>query len=281
VNVVETSTMPGDLMDFIDNNEYRTKRWQKTLAELGLPPIPAALLPIDGWEPYAKSNGPTFVMSRDVERNRFLQLNWYKREHNRLLKESQHKRVWKALTAAENAVTHMREYLTRVNLPLVYSTVARTRGRFSRIDWNEAVSEGQIGLMRAINGYDTSFGVKFSTYSVRIVLNCLMSAAQKRQKQTARLATVEIPEQFSGDDGTTVAEDHELGFALETLKAVMNGNLARLTHVEQTVIRMRFGPEKVTLETVGEQIGVSKERIRQIQNAALAKLRAALTERDV
>jgi DNA-directed RNA polymerase sigma subunit (sigma70/sigma32) len=62
----------------------------------------------------------------------------------------------------------------------------------------------------------------------------------------------------------------------------MEHNEADLTSVEQTVISHRFGigaPAEtvpLTLEQVGQIIGVTKERVRQIQNKALAKLRATI-----
>jgi RNA polymerase sigma factor (sigma-70 family) len=78
------------------------------------------------------------------------------------------------------------------------------------------------------------------------------------------------------------------GDCVDELKSILGQNLADLTDVEQTVIRARFAlearaadadvPRVKTLEQVGEMIGVTKERVRQIQNKALAKLRTALDQ---
>src|SRR5262249_30281477 len=78
-------------------------------------------------------------------------------------------------------------------------------------------------------------------------------------------------------------ETEEVG-CLEELKTILGRNLANLNDVERAVIRARFAldepdPETTrakTLEQVGEMIGVTKERVRQIQNKALGKLRAVL-----
>jgi RNA polymerase primary sigma factor len=70
---------------------------------------------------------------------------------------------------------------------------------------------------------------------------------------------------------------------IDELKAIVSANLAELSDVEATVIRRRFnweqeGDSPLTLEEVGQIIGVTKERVRQIQNKALAKIRTVLEE---
>ncbi len=62
----------------------------------------------------------------------------------------------------------------------------------------------------------------------------------------------------------------------QLLKEHMNSVLALLTPREQKILRMRFGMDdgrQHTLEEVGQEFGVTRERIRQIEAKALAKLR--------
>jgi RNA polymerase primary sigma factor len=74
---------------------------------------------------------------------------------------------------------------------------------------------------------------------------------------------------------------------VDELKEILLRNLADLSEVERTVIRERFALATVagetqapkTLEQVGVIIGVTKERVRQIQNKALQKIRTALEEK--
>jgi RNA polymerase primary sigma factor len=70
---------------------------------------------------------------------------------------------------------------------------------------------------------------------------------------------------------------------IDELKAIVERNLADLSTVEETVIRRRFNWEQdedhpLTLEEVGRIIGVTKERVRQIQNKALIKIRSVMEE---
>ncbi len=68
---------------------------------------------------------------------------------------------------------------------------------------------------------------------------------------------------------------------MEELKAIVDRNLADLSNIEQTVIYRRFNwnqtdESPLTLEKVGRLIGVTKERVRQIQNKALSKIRGVM-----
>ncbi len=70
---------------------------------------------------------------------------------------------------------------------------------------------------------------------------------------------------------------------IDELKTIVDRNMADLSDVEQTVIRRRFNWQEaestpLTLEEVGKIIGVTKERVRQIQNKALAKIKAVMEE---
>ena len=70
---------------------------------------------------------------------------------------------------------------------------------------------------------------------------------------------------------------------IDELKQIVNRNLADLSATEQTVLRRRFNweqaeEEPLTLEEVGKIIGVTKERVRQIQNKALMKIRKLMED---
>ena len=69
----------------------------------------------------------------------------------------------------------------------------------------------------------------------------------------------------------------------ETDTSLVRGVLATLTERESAILSLRFGLEDgrpKTLEEVGERMGVTRERIRQIQEEALKKLRTGMEERE-
>src|SRR4029079_10366144 len=70
---------------------------------------------------------------------------------------------------------------------------------------------------------------------------------------------------------------------IDELKQIVERNLADLSDTEQTVIRRRFNWQQaeehpLTLEEVGQIIGVTKERVRQIENKALLKIKSVMEE---
>jgi len=75
---------------------------------------------------------------------------------------------------------------------------------------------------------------------------------------------------------------HEMAHAesVQELQAILADNRADLTDLEETIVRERFaldnGEKKRTLAEVGEKVGLTNERVRQVQNVALGKLRTTL-----
>ena len=98
---------------------------------------------------------------------------------------------------------------------------------------------------------------------------------------------VRFPVEFEPDmeqsDWQDKRRDEVEDDCIDELKAIVDRNLADLSNVEQTVIRRRFNWQQaddapLTLEEVGKIIGVTKERVRQIQNKALAKIRSVMED---
>ena len=72
----------------------------------------------------------------------------------------------------------------------------------------------------------------------------------------------------------------------DEVQTIIKSNLAELSDIELSVVQMRFSLRDdqlapMTLKQVGARLGLTKERIRQIQNQALAKLRVVAEERLV
>ena len=78
--------------------------------------------------------------------------------------------------------------------------------------------------------------------------------------------------------------DEAAGLALDTDRrtAWLNEALTELSERERRIVReRRLAEEAATLEALGDRLGISKERVRQIESRAIEKLRAALTKRHV
>jgi RNA polymerase sigma factor (sigma-70 family) len=173
----------------------------------------------------------------------------------------------------------IREQIAETNLALVLAMAKRTR--MSEVDFADLVSEGNMALLRAVDKFDAGRGYKFSTYACRAILKAFSRQGMKLSKYRQRFPTDFDPKlersNFLETKRTSFEKD-----AAEEVKRIVLENRADLTDVERTVIEHRFGLESaegekpMTLEQVGQIIGVTKERVRQIQNKAMEKIRLQL-----
>jgi RNA polymerase sigma factor (sigma-70 family) len=181
-------------------------------------------------------------------------------------------------------VLSTRSVIVRLNMPLVLAMAKRTR--LTNIDFNEMISEGNMALLRSVEKFDCSRGYKFSTYSCRAILKAFSRVAMRASRYRGQFPTAFDP----GMERSDYLERCREGIAddcVDELKEILLKNTAELSSVERTVIRERFAlgitdtgqpATPKTLEQVGCIIGVTKERVRQIQNNALKKIRGALED---
>jgi RNA polymerase sigma factor (sigma-70 family) len=228
--------------------------------------------------------GAPQLMKAPEERLMFLRYNYSKKR----LQELQKKIASSGLTAERaqdflewhRKFEHFREYLVRTNLALVLAMAKRTR--LGDVDFAEVVSEGNMALLRAVDKFSIDRGFKFSTYACRAILKAFSRTAMKSSKHRTRFP-VEFEPDLEKSDWADRRRDQVKDDCIDELKAIVDRNLADLSNVEQTVIRRRFNWQQaeespMTLEEVGKIIGVTKERVRQIQNKALAKIRVVMED---
>jgi RNA polymerase primary sigma factor len=204
----------------------------------------------------------------------------------------------------------------------------------------DVISEGNIGLMTAVDRFDPSKGAKLSTYAAwwikqsikralsnqgktirlpvhlgdkiskmrRVALQMSeelgreptddelaeevgIASAKVSQLKTASIRPSSLEAPISDDDLTEFGEsvgDEEARTPFELLRDKdLQNNIGGLLEVldarEKKIISQRFGFDggaRKTLNEIGKKLGVSRERIRQLENIALSKLRRALSQRD-
>ncbi|MCU0688943.1 MAG: sigma-70 family RNA polymerase sigma factor [Phycisphaerales bacterium] len=173
----------------------------------------------------------------------------------------------------------IREQIANTNLALVLAMAKRAR--MSEVDFADLVSEGNMALLRAVDKFDAGRGYKFSTYACRAILKAFSRQGMKLSKYRQRFPTDFDPKLEKSNFLETKRATFEKDLAGEVKRIVLE-NRCELTDVERTVIEHRFGLESgeldkpMTLEQVGQIIGVTKERVRQIQNKAMEKIRVEL-----
>jgi RNA polymerase primary sigma factor/RNA polymerase sigma factor len=138
-------------------------------------------------------------------------------------------------------------------------------------------------LIRAVEKFDFSRGNKFSTYASWAIMKNFARSIPDEFKHRDRFRT-------SSDEAFAVQQDTRSNqmaaeLALQQTKSQISKILHHLDQREQEVIIRRFGldyqQKPLTLKEVGETLGVTKERIRQLETRALTKLRQVANREHV
>lgn len=167
----------------------------------------------------------------------------------------------------------VRNTLIRSNLRLVISVIKKYVR--ANVDFSELISDGNISLMRAIDTFDFSRGFKFSTYAYWALRKNFSRTIPAEYSRRERFRTG-IEKAFDGaidDRADECKQEQTRAQQRETVDRI----LGRLNERERTILICRFGlrpgAEPQTLEQVSARQGVTKERVRQLEQRALEKLR--------
>jgi RNA polymerase primary sigma factor len=234
---------------------------------------------------------------------------------------------------------YAREHMVKANLRLVVNIARGYLGKGLSLE--DLIEEGNLGLMRAVEGYDGMMETRFSTYASYWIKQSIRRAVMNNGKPirlpaymvsllskwrrvstilTERLGRTPTPEEIGKalrlskkkvgivtkairvNNLTPRAEaPEEEGFVIDDvltderirppddvlgeaddLERIF-ARIGQLDDREASVIRMRFGLEPyspMTLREIGENLGLTRERVRQLESLALAKLVDTLVDRE-
>ena len=279
-------------MDYMDSPEFRKSGAEKNIYEI---PVAIRFADVSWYRPLmANSTGgkqverkakksDSVLLTAAQERVIFLQYN-YARFRVRQMQDALNQQSPSTEQAREILRWHkmakgFRSQIAEINLALVLAMAKRVP--LGESDFGDLIGEGNMALMRAVDKFDCGRGFKFSTYGCRAILKAFSRFGIKLQKHRQRFPSEFDPQFEKSNHLEVVRAEHEKDSAAE-VRYMITRNSADLTDIEQKVILHRFGLDGVapqvqlTLEQVGQMIGVTKERVRQIQNKALEKLKDAL-----
>jgi RNA polymerase primary sigma factor len=227
----------------------------------------------------------------------------------------------------EDGDSEARDHLVRANLRLVVNLARHYAGR--GLCMEDLIAEGNLGLLRAAEGYDPSMETRFSTYAAYWVKQSMRRALTTKAGSVHlpaymatmlskwRRASTELREELKREP-TPEEVAAKLGLSPKRLKVIQKamrihgvvreeggpalaglaggdapdsrmssaeemsqvlGLVAGMEKREAAVLRMRFGldgEQPRTLQEIGDQLGLTRERVRQIEAEALRNLRERL-----
>ena len=260
-------------------------------------------------------------------------LETYLREINEtaLLSAEEEKELSNRITAGDGSA---RDRMVRANLRLVVNIARAYTNKGLPIQ--DLIEEGNLGLLRAVEGFDPDMNTRFSTYASywikqsikRALINSaktiripasMVELLSKWRRATAKLdgelgrpptqeevaKELQLPKkklsivktaihlynmtpQTDEDDGgwtmsDMIADERQKGPEVEMVDADNLKHVYRMLDTmdprEATILRMRFGlddAEPRTLKEIGESLGLTRERVRQIESEALKRLAKGL-----
>ncbi len=149
---------------------------------------------------------------------------------------------------------------------LVHAFIQRQGG--GDLCYEEALQAGRIGLWHAIQGYDPVRGTTFSTYAWVAIYRHV----HRRAKELSRDSDVAVQEMAASRVIPDPAAELDRKLRLDALHDLVN---QLPSHLQQVIVgRYGLGEHPpCTLKELGEEMGLSGERVRQLQQEALAWLR--------
>ena len=176
----------------------------------------------------------------------------------------------------------IKKMIIEANLRLVVSVASKhVSGRASLLD---LVGEGNVSLMRAVEKFDYTKGFRFGTYASWAIAKGYarkMPARTARSRKAKAASLADIHRDLRTKDAADFAAIER---ARQSLAQVIRDELGDR---EQYIILNRFGPvglpikkKTKSLKQIGEDLGLTKERVRQIELLALQKLRQSLSARE-
>jgi len=170
--------------------------------------------------------------------------------------------------------------LISANLRLVVSVVKKY-GAGSLLSFNELVSDGNVSLMKAVEKFDYTTGNRFSTYATWALYRNFARTIPDERKRVERFRPGDVSLLELKQDHRSSPIQAERAYAEQTSQ--VKRFMGELNERERKIVEMRYGFGSVdskpqTLRQVGKNMGVTKERVRQIEMRALEKLRRIAEE---
>ncbi len=287
VNEMRATSIMDLPLDYIDSPEFHRRGADKKILESEMPQVELRqrkIRPPAGLPRYLASLYEVPLLTREQEYYLFRKMNYLKFKALRLREQldSTHPRSTEMdeIEQMYEESVQAKNDIVQANLRLVVSIAKRHVN--GNDDFFQLISDGNMSLIRAAEKFDYSRGNKFSTYASWAIMKNFARSIPDEFKQRDRFRPT------SEEIFLSTADQRPDRYTLENAHTLRQQQVSRilqsLDEREQKIIISRFGlnyeNEPLTLKEVGSELGVTKERIRQIESRALHKLRLAAQQEN-
>lgn len=226
------------------------------------------------------------LLTPQQEQHFFRKLNFLKHQRSALLGKSSRRplrgKKREQLEQVEANLVETRNLIVEANLRLVVS-LAKKFASNNRDDFDEFVSVGNAAIIRAVERFDYRRGFRFSTYAYQAIQRSIFDLYQKDCR---------VRDRFVSDGSDAIADTVSDAGEADRLEIVASENhkytkvlMTNLDDRELRIVKAHFGivrgTEPSSLRMIGDELGLSKQRIRQLLIRALDKMRAAASQMRV
>ena len=275
-------------LDYIYNEDFEDdSREEEFLAGLPESNAPSRKVRVpSGLPSYLAALYEVPLLNREQEYHLFRKMNYLKHRASRLRDSlstggGSKNAIMDQIDSFYEEAVKVKNKIVQSNLRLVVSIAKRHVA--SSDDFFSLISDGNMSLIRAVEKFDYSRGNKFSTYASWAIMKNFARTIPNEFKHRDRFRTTTEELFLSRQDERLDPYQEET--VQRSRQRELSKILDRLDEREQKIITARFGlgrgNEPLTLKQVGEAMGVTKERIRQLEARALTKLREAADEAKI
>ena len=203
------------------------------------------------------------ILTAEQEFHLFRKMNFLKFKLNEI---DDNRNINGIIVQFDNQIKEIRDVLISANIRLVISIV-KNKNYYRNENFSDKLSDGSFALITAVDKFDCFRGLKFSTYASAVVLNFLRNKISEQYRYNQNFIISDSNFSYTEDEKQRLPEDDLSDKESPSMSEILN---LVIDERERGILKLRS--EGNTLENIGKNYNLTKERVRQIINSSIKSL---------